>query len=431
LHLIRGSQTIGGSCVEISSGNCRLLFDLGTPLMEKGGGELDPAALKVPSVKNEILPNVVGLYKHDKPSIDAIFISHAHIDHCGLLNYIHPDIPVYVSRGTKSLIEIGRVFYPPQNKIFFNNYKIFNHWESISIEPFKITSYLMDHSGYDASSFLIEGENKKVFYTGDFRGHGRKSILFEGLLKQPVSDVDCLLMEGTTLGGKHHIGFENENDVEQALLKVFNHQKDVSFVMAAGSNVDRLVSLYKAARKSNKIMVIDLYTFYLLSQLKVITPSLPPHDGDNIRIFYIRGHAQNIVDHLDKNILYKFKNRKIKIDEIVNRRQDVVLKLPIGAMKKISGYLVQEKPLTASKFIFSMWQGYLDRDNFFSEFCSEFGLELLQIHVSGHAYLKQLQQFANALKPKKLVPIHTLAGEDFKKHFDNVFIYEDQVPFKV
>ncbi len=427
----RGSQTIGGSCVEIRSGNCRLLFDLGTPFMEKGGGELNPLALKAPSVGNDILPNIAGLYKHDKPSIDAIFISHAHIDHCGLLNYIHPDIPVYVSRGTKSLIEIGRVFYPPQSKIFFDNFKIFNHWEPLSIKPFKITSYLMDHSGYDASSFLIEGGNKKTFYSGDFRGHGRKSVLFERLLKQPVSGVDCLLMEGTTLGGKHHLGFENENDVKQALLKVFNLQKDVSFVMAAGSNVDRLVSLYKAARKSNKILVIDLYTFYLLSQLKEITPGLPPHDGDNIRIFYIRGHAQNIVDHLDKSILYKFKNRKIEIDEIVNHRQNVVLKLPIGAMRKISGYLLQEKPLAASKFIFSMWQGYLDRDNSFSDFCSEFELELLQIHVSGHAYLKQLQQFANALKPNKLVPIHTLAGEDYKNHFDNVFIYDDQVPFEV
>ncbi len=53
-------------------------------------------------------------------------------------------------------------------------------------------------------------------------------------------------MEGTTLGGKHQIGFNTEVEVEQAFYEIFSTQKDISFIAAAGSNVDRLVSLYKA-----------------------------------------------------------------------------------------------------------------------------------------------------------------------------------------
>ena len=115
----RGTQTIGGSCVEIQSDAHRILIDLGTPLMKPGGGELYDRDLNNPSIENEILSNIRGLYKNDSPTISAIFISHSHIDHCGLLNYVHPDIPVYCSAGTHSLIKIGQVFYPKQSKVFF------------------------------------------------------------------------------------------------------------------------------------------------------------------------------------------------------------------------------------------------------------------------------------------------------------------------
>jgi len=42
--------------------------------------------------------------------IGGIIISHAHLDHYGLLKYVHPDIPVYLSAGTKKLIEVTQLF---------------------------------------------------------------------------------------------------------------------------------------------------------------------------------------------------------------------------------------------------------------------------------------------------------------------------------
>jgi len=427
----RGAHTIGGNCVELQSKGYRILMDMGMPLMKKGGGELDEDDLKSPCVKNEILPNIKGLYKADNPSILAIFISHSHIDHCGLLNYVHPAIPVYCSPGTYSLIKTGQVFYPSPSKNFFNNFKVFEHWKPIQQGPFKITSYLMDHSGFDASAFLVEVDHKKVFYSGDFRGHGRKSKVLQIFFKKSISNTDCLLLEGTTLGGKHHIGFKNENEVEDALFNVFSKQKDTSFIAAAGSNVDRIVSLYKASRKSSKILVLDLYAYYLLNQLKKITPSLPPFDGDNIRIYYIRGHAQNLADHLGKRLLYEFKPRKIEINEICENRHNMVLKLPVSAMTKISKVLIKEKSFLNAKFIFSMWSGYLKKDSAFQNFCDEFHADLIQIHVSGHAYLSDLKKLACALNAKKVIPIHTLNRNTYSKHFKNVTRIEDGVAFKI
>ena len=129
--------------------------------------------------------------------------------------------------------------------------KNFEHYKPFYIGPFKITSRLADHSGFDASSFLVEAEGKKIFYTGDLRGHGRKGKLLDKLVDKPPKDIDCMLMEGTTLGGRHK-GSKTEEDVEEEFYKIFSTQTDMSFVYASGSNVDRLVSLYKATVRSNK-----------------------------------------------------------------------------------------------------------------------------------------------------------------------------------
>ena len=425
----RGSKTIGGSCIEVKSGSSRIIFDLGMPLMEDDGSEIDEKKAEAPSIENGILPNVEGLYYFQEPSIDAVFISHAHIDHYGLLNFLYPSIPVFLSQGTNALTEIGNIFYPHETKI--QNKKIFEHWKQLSVGPFKITPYLMDHSGPDASAFLIKADNKKVFYTGDFRGHGRKAKVLDNLSKYGISDLDCLLMEGTTLGGKHNVGFATEEDVENEMEKLFSNQKDVSFVMSAGSNVDRTVSIYKAAKSAEKVLVVDLYTYHLLKELKKLWPSLPPHQNDNIRVLNIKFHGDRLVKKFGRSILEKYYDRRIGEEEIVQDREKMVLRLPVSRMARLAKMMAQERPLRDINFIFSMWQGYLERDPSFKKFCASHNLTIKNVHTSGHAYLKDLKRLADALKPKTLIPVHTLHGDDFSEHFQNVLRLEDGKAFEV
>jgi len=426
----RGSQTIGGTCIEVCSHGHRIILDMGMPLMESDGSEINKEKLSGLSIENGILPDVDGLYNDQDPSVDAVIISHAHIDHYGLLNHLHPSIQVYLSQGSHELIKIGRIFYQEQNKIIFDNYKFFKHWSPFEIGPFTITSYLMDHSGYDASAFLIEAEGKKIFYSGDFRGHGRKAKLLDRLVEKPILNVDCLLLEGTTIGGGHSVGFATEADVENGLYQILASQEDLSLIMASGSNIDRMVSIYKAAVRSNKILVLDLYTFYVLNRLKKLTPSLPPNTYmDNIRIYYLKFHADCISKNLDKKLLYAYKKRKIETDEIINHRNQMVLKLPVTAMRHITEELNKERSIDKAKFIFSVWPGYLEKNKGFYDFCNKYHIELLQIHTSGHAYLDDLKRLATALKPRILIPVHTLHGDEFTKHFNNVTRLNDGVSF--
>ena len=61
-----------------------------------------------------VLVDVPGVFPHDPsaPAVAAIVLTHSHLDHYGLAHHAHPAIPVYGSRGTLAILDVGRVFFP-------------------------------------------------------------------------------------------------------------------------------------------------------------------------------------------------------------------------------------------------------------------------------------------------------------------------------
>ena len=84
IKIHRGQNQIGGSIIEISTDNARVFFDIGIELDED---------------KKIKVPQIDGLFC-GKKDCDAVFISHYHSDHIGLVDYLLPNIPVYM--GNKS-----------------------------------------------------------------------------------------------------------------------------------------------------------------------------------------------------------------------------------------------------------------------------------------------------------------------------------------
>jgi len=426
----RGTHSIGGTCIEVIADAGRILLDLGMPLMANGGGEIDTDKLEHPTVANGMIPDVAGLTDGDCDSpILAVLLSHAHPDHYGMLEYVHPSIPVHMSEESKALIGVGNIFYPQKLTLpdTLSRCITFEQEKPFSVGPFTITPFLMDHSAFGASSLLIEVEGKRILYSGDMRAHGRKGKLFWAL-PHKVGHIDCMLMEGTTLGGKHRDGYNDEAAVEEGMVKAFDHDH-ATFVLGAGSNVDWLVSLYRASKRSGKLLVLDLYQFYLLTRLQQFSSSLPPHDGDHIRVLYTQYQAQQLEQHDLVDVMTRDAvKRKISREYICVHPDKIVARLSMGEMKRLADQMEQPDKI---HFIYSMWQGYLERDSNMADFPHQYDGKWQSIHTSGHAWLEDLQQLTRQIKPNMLVPIHTLQGDDFANFFENVIRIKDGEELKL
>ena len=82
VNVIRGSDQIGGSIIEVRSEQVRIILDAGT--------ELDEA-------EKVVVPEVPGLFQ-GAADCDAVLVSHYHQDHTGLLNNVLDGIPIYMTR---------------------------------------------------------------------------------------------------------------------------------------------------------------------------------------------------------------------------------------------------------------------------------------------------------------------------------------------
>jgi ribonuclease J len=320
-----------------------------------------------------------------------------------------------MSPGTKSLTEVSNLFIDANINI--DNIKTFKMWRPFQVDGFTITPYLMDHSAADAAAFLIEADQKRIFYTGDFRGHGRKKILFEKLKKQPPENLDHLVMEGSMIGREEGL-YPDETSVEEALVQLMRTDGKICFVFASSQNLDRIVSIFRAARRSDRILIVDLYTAFVLEKLSALSPNIPQFNWENVRVFFLHHHAEKLAE-LDEQILYRYAKHRIRAEEIyVDPNNKVVLSKDNRYYRRLISKCGE---VTA---IYSMWHGYLERGTL-PEFLAKCGLELLEIHTSGHAILQHLKDIAEAINPKFVIPIHTFYPERFADIFPNVILVND------
>ena len=415
----RGTKEIGGSCVEVWTDNSRILIDFGMPLVDANGNDFDYSQYQDLSreelVTTGVLPDISGLYDGAGKMIDGVLISHAHQDHYGFINHVDKNVPFYSGKASHEIIKINNLFSTQDIQI--KNISYFEREQAFQIGDMTITPYWADHSAFDAYSFLIESQGKSIFYSGDFRGHGRKEKVFKWFLHNAPQHVDALLLEGTAIS-EDSTPFKTELEIENELLEVFRQRDRINLTYVSGQNIDRLVSIFRACKRLDKTMVVDVYVATILKELSKFAAL--PHPSpvfSNLRVMFPFHTSRKLSGQGDASILYQFKDYKITKDEISKQAGDIVM-LVRPSMQKDLEHI---KGIEGGNLIYSMWEGYLEKPHTrqFIDYLTSRGFRIHTIHTSGHADTQTLRQMVEAMQPQTIVPIHTFGSGLYKSTFSS------------
>lgn len=424
LTIFRGSKEVGGNCVEVQSGKTRIILDVGMPLFDKQGQPHDGFSLGRMTIAeledNGIIPKVPGLFSGDS-SPDAILLSHAHLDHVGLLRHTNPLIPVYASKGTSKMMLAGSV-YANQQELPRDRFREIKPKQAVVIGDMVVTAFPVDHSIHGCFAYLIEADGKRVLYTGDMRLHGRRQDEHSQIIQKFNGiKLDAIIVEGT------HFGFDNGSEATEGELEaeIIEHVKAApSLVLASFSpqHIDRLRSFIRAASEAGRTFVADAYTAFVLHLISFDAKLNNPLKTGNGRVYFpdtlkqkINRRGTNRANEISRNV-------EITMAEIMDSPEKYVMVFRPSMLGDFDGR-IPSKTLC----LYSTWHGYSQRPDWqeVKKSLNEVEGKVIHVHTSGHALSSDIVEFTRAINAKTIIPIHSFEPEAFKDHFDNVTISTD------
>ena len=230
-----GAGEVGASCLLVKVAGRNILFDCG---------------VRVNQTREKSLPNLELLRVH-APTLDAIFISHAHADHIGALPLVHkmyPTTPIYtttptahaatVMLGNAVRLSLREALLEKENGLIFsenmvqkalNNILTTDHLEAwIDIGWGKNWAFKFIPAGHilGAVSIALRTQEGTYLYTGDVSAFNQRFV--EGIGDKLTGINPDFMWCEATYGDSNHPTRKSE---EQKIAK------DVAAIIQDGGNV--------------------------------------------------------------------------------------------------------------------------------------------------------------------------------------------------
>jgi ribonuclease J len=357
LVVLDGARTIGGTKIFLREGRAGFLLDFG--LNYQRWGQYFEEFLRPRAARGlfdlwqlGLVPHVSGLYRDDlvppgfrlpsgAPPLEvcAVFLSHAHLDHCGLLGVVRSDLPVVASRVTlavlKALQDTGQAeFYgelaycrrrspnvageleadssgvcrgrPGHAADGVPSRELHRLWTTVprqrrALEPqplqtapaeyegVRVRAYPVDHSIPGALAFAFECTDGLVVYTGDLRRHGRAGALVDRMVADLQREkVQALLVEGTRVGREPSSQVTEAEVLERSREVVAGHPGELVVADFGPRHVERLETFLQVARDTDRQLVALPKDGYLLEALAAADPSFRELVGHPSLRFFLR-----------------------------------------------------------------------------------------------------------------------------------------------
>lgn len=255
LYFCGGAKEVGASCVLLRLDGKNILLDCGIRLTNK-----------------DALPDFRVI--QDNGGVDAIIISHSHMDHVGSLPVIsreYPNAHIYMSHASKDITRV----------LLYDSLKIMDKRESeipvyakdhveemlkrivcfsfeYEFDLFKDIKAIFYQAGHilGASCVYIKGKEGSVFYSGDFSATLQNTI---GKINIPKLRPDVMIME-STYGDKLHSNRNIEEDkLVEIVKKVTERGGKILIPAFAVGRAQEVILILKKAMKKKKLPKTTIY----------------------------------------------------------------------------------------------------------------------------------------------------------------------------
>jgi len=415
-----GVNEIGGNKILLQDRDTRVFFDFGMSFAMKKQF-YSPPYLSPKSEKSlqelGILPKIGGVYKFDRgpPEVDAVFISHGHLDHSAYLSFIKREIPVYCGETTRTILQALSDVRRANLEFSVSDieFKSFRTGKKITVGGLEVEPFHVDHSVPGAYGFVIHTSNGSVVYTGDFRDHGAKPEMTRDFVENAKkAKPAAIITEATNMTGAT---VSSEAEVEGKLNNIVAGADGIVLAEFAYSDVDRLNSFFHIAKKNQRCLAVSLKQAYLLDALRkdkgLCVPAL---DDESILIFR---KSKKRFDKWERQLIERYdkQNKIFDVFEVSKQQCKVVLALSFYDFEE----LVQLQPAAGSCYVLSASEPFNEEMEIDYErlvnWLRHYGLPQYHVHVSGHIMPLRLKAALKEINAKRIFPVHTESADLFAR----------------
>lgn len=266
LEFLGGVGSIGSSKILLEQDGWRVMLDLGPAIPGKEGLLRDPVRSRPGQVLRDRLrtgeaPRVDQLYRSDAlgeglglagggDGKTALFVSHCHIDHAGLLGWVAEDVPVFASPETVAMLDAleragdGLEGGP-------HHVQAMDSETALSFGPFEVIRYDVDHDVAGASSYEVRTVEGTVAYSGDLRLHGRHPERTKRFAAA-VRGATAFVVEGTMLSASPALVARDEQDVDRLFAQRLDETPGLVLMSLYPRNVERVEAFLDVARERGR-----------------------------------------------------------------------------------------------------------------------------------------------------------------------------------
>ncbi len=410
-----GVNEIGGNKILLKDRDTKIFLDFGMSFSLKSQYYSEPFL----SPKDErsllefgLLPNLPGVYKFDysKPEIDAVVLSHSHMDHSAYISFLKRDIPVYCGETTATVL---KAFNEMRTGFEYNiddvEFKTFRTGDVVKIGPVEVEPIHVDHSIPGSYGLIAHTSSGAVVYTGDFRVHGTKPEMSEEFVER-AKDAEpvAVITEHTNMTNAE---FSSEQEVLEKIGQLVRQTEGLVLADFARADIDRLRSFFTAAKRSGRFLAITLKQAYLMKKLSEDPHLQMPKSTDkNVLVFQ---KAKKKYADWEMEVLES--SNVADSSSVADMQSKVVLVASFYDLES----LIDIEPKSGSCYVLSASEPFneeMEVDfNRLTNWLEHYGLPQYHAHVSGHIMPLQLRQVLQTMNPKKIFPIHGTHPELFSK----------------